>query len=87
MREIHKKIWPKWFKLVKEGKKNVEFRLADFKAKTGDVLVLKEWDPKKGRYTGRIIKRRIIFVHKINPFDYYKQKEIKKHGVYLIELE
>jgi len=23
MAEIHKKIWPKWFELIKEGKKNV----------------------------------------------------------------
>ena len=41
MATIHKKIWPKWFNLIKKGKKNVEFRLADFKLKEGDTLVLK----------------------------------------------
>jgi len=87
MREIHKKIWPKWFRLIKKGKKNVEFRLADFQVKPGDILVLEEWDPIKKKYTGKLIKKKIKFVHKINPLDYYKSKELKKYGVYLLELE
>ncbi len=36
---------------MKTGKKNVELRLADFKIKAGDILVLKEWNPKKKTYT------------------------------------
>jgi len=85
MAEIHKKIWPKWFKLMKTGKKNVEFRLADFKIKPGDILVLDEWDPKKKKYTGKSLKKRIKRVTKINPFDFYKIGAIKKCGCYLIE--
>lgn len=87
MAEIHKKIWPKWFRLIKKGRKNVEYRLADFKIKPGDILILEEWDPKKKKYTGRSIKRKVKFVHKINPFEYYKIKDLKKFGHYLIELE
>ena len=87
MAEIHKKIWPKWFELIKEGKKNVEYRLADFKIKPGDILILEEYDPKKKKYTGRTIKRKVKFVHKVNPFEYYKYKELKEYGHYLIELK
>lgn len=54
---IHKKIWPKYFRLMKAGKKNVELRLADFKIKPEDTLILEEWDPKKKKYTGRILKK------------------------------
>ncbi|HPO75467.1 MAG TPA: DUF3850 domain-containing protein [Candidatus Pacearchaeota archaeon] len=50
---IKKKILPKYFDLVKSGKKKFELRLADFKIKEGDVLILEEWDPKKKEYTGR----------------------------------
>ena len=55
MRKVRKKIWPKWFKIMKAKKKNVELRLADFNIKKGDILILEEWDPKKKEYTGRSI--------------------------------
>jgi len=51
--EIKKKIWPKYFELVKSGKKKFEVRLADFRIKEGDILILEEWDPKTEKYTGR----------------------------------
>ena len=41
-RVIRKKIWPKYFGLVKSRKKNFEIRLADFRIKEGDVLILEE---------------------------------------------
>lgn len=50
---IHKKIWSKYFELVKAGKKRFELRLADFDVEEGDVLVLEEWDPETKKYTGR----------------------------------
>ncbi|GIW62284.1 MAG: hypothetical protein KatS3mg090_0110 [Patescibacteria group bacterium] len=40
MRVIHKKTWPEWFALIEAGKKNIEFRLADFEVEDGDILVL-----------------------------------------------
>lgn len=86
MRKVRKKIWPRWFKLIKARKKNVEWRLADFKIRPGDTLVLEEWNPKKKRYTGRAIKRKVKTVHRKNPFDYYKYKDLKKYGHYEIEL-
>jgi hypothetical protein len=45
-RRIEKKAWPEWFQLVWDGEKTYEYRLADFEIEPGDVLVMKEWDPK-----------------------------------------
>lgn len=82
---IKKKIWPEYFKLVKSGKKKFELRLADFKIKTGDVLVLEEWNPEKKEYTGRKIKRKIKYVLKFNLNDFGQKKEIEKKGLYVIQ--
>jgi ASC-1-like (ASCH) protein len=87
MATIHKKIWPKWFNLIKKGKKNVEFRLADFRLKERDTLLLEEWDAKKKKYTGRILKTKVKKLIKKNPFDFYSAKDIKKHGIYIIGFE
>ena len=85
MAVIRKKIWPEWFKLIKSGKKKAELRLADFQIKAGDVLILEEWNPKKKKYTGKSIKRKIKRINKFNLLDFHQAREIKKYGCYLIE--
>jgi ASC-1-like (ASCH) protein len=85
MRVIHKKIWPKWFKLMRMGRKNVEFRLADFRIRPGDTLVLEEWNPKKKKYTGKSLKKKVKRVTRINPLGFYTAGALKKYGCYLIE--
>lgn len=85
MKKVRKKIWPKWFKIMKAKKKNVELRLADFNIKKGDILILEEWDPKKKEYTGKMLRKKVKRVIKFNPLDFYTAKEIKKYGCYLIE--
>lgn len=70
MAVIKKKIWPKYFEQVKTGKKKFELRLADFNLKKGDVLVLKEWDPKKKEYTGRKIKKKVKYLLKFKLNDF-----------------
>lgn len=86
---IEKKIWPDFFQKIKNNKKHFEVRLADFKIKKGDTLVLKEWHPKTKKYTGRKLKFNAGFVFKI-PKDmkkFYSSTNIKKYGFYIIELE
>jgi len=56
---IHKKIWPKYFELVKANKKRFELRLADFKVKKGDVLILEEWNPKTKKSTVEKFKKKV----------------------------
>ena len=82
---IEKKISPKYFELIKSGKKKFELRLADFKIKKGDKLVLKEWDPKKRKYTGREMKKKVNYVLKFKLNDFNQEKEIKKKGLYVIQ--
>jgi len=85
---IAKKIWPEYFKKIKERKKHFEVRLADFKIKNGDTLILREWNPKTKKYTGRTLKRKIGFTLKM-PEDikkFYSEKDIKRYGIYVIEL-
>jgi len=82
---IEKKIWPKYFEAVKTGKKKFELRLADFKIKKGDILVLEEWDPKKKEYTGRKIKRKIKYLLKFKLNDFGQKKKIERRGLYVIQ--
>lgn len=83
---IEKKIWPEYFELVRKGEKKVELRLADFDLKEGDILVLREWDPKTKQFTGRKIEKEAKSVMKINPIRFHKTEEIEKYGFYLTEL-
>ena len=84
---IKKKIWPKYFDLVKSGEKRFELRLADFKIKRGDILLLQEWNPKTKEYTGRKIEKKIDFVLKFNLDDFSQEKEVKEKGLLVIQFE
>jgi ASC-1-like (ASCH) protein len=86
---IEKKSWPEYFKKIKENKKHIDVRLADFKIKKGDIIILNEWNPKTKKHTGRKLKLKAGLIFKI-PKDmkkFYSEKEIKKYGFYIIELE
>jgi len=87
MAVIKKKILPQYFELVKSGKKRFELRVADFKIKEGDILILEEWNPKTKKYTGRRIKKRVGYTLKF-PLNQFEQEDIiKRHGLYAIQLE
>jgi len=86
MARIKKKIWPKYFDLVKSGKKKFEIRLADFKIKEGDTFILEEWDPKTKEYTGRKLKKKAKFVYKFKLNSFGQKKEIEKKGLYAIQI-
>jgi Domain of unknown function (DUF3850) len=60
------KIWPKWFADILSYDKNFEVRLNDRGFKVGDELLLREWDPEKRDYTGRVIRRRVTYVSRID---------------------
>ncbi|OHA00561.1 MAG: hypothetical protein A3C11_02795 [Candidatus Sungbacteria bacterium RIFCSPHIGHO2_02_FULL_49_12] len=87
MKIIEKKTWPEYFRKVKARKKNVEFRLADFPISAGDSLILREWDPKTKQYTGRSLKRKVKMVHKVQMLKMHTPAELKKYGIYGIELK
>jgi len=87
---IEKKIWPEYFEKILSGEKNYELRLADFNCEPGDILVLKEFNPEKQQYTGRIIEKTITYTSKWKIEDlekFWKKEDIKKHGLQIISLK
>lgn len=86
-RRIHKKVWPDLFRLLQTKRKNVEIRLADFKLRQGDVLVLEEWNPNTRKYTGRSVERKVGMLLKFNLTKWNPIADIKKYGHYLIWLD
>jgi len=84
MVKIEKKIWPEYFQAILEGKKTYELRLADFECKEGDILVLKEWDPKTKEYTGREIEKKVSYVLKTKELKLWPKEEVEKYGYQII---
>jgi hypothetical protein len=85
--KIEKKTWPKLFQDVKNGKKNFDVRLADFRCKPGDVLVLREWDPKKKKYTRRILEKKVKYVLRTKNLTFWPKEDIQKHGFQVMEFK
>lgn len=47
------KSWPLYFDAIVSGEKTFESRKDDRGFALGDVLLLREWDPRVSQYTGR----------------------------------
>jgi len=86
MRKIEKKVWSEYFQAIVEGKKNFEVRLADFDCKEGDLLILREWNPRKKEYTGRVIDKKVTYVARTKDFGFWNSEEIEKYGYQIIGL-
>jgi Domain of unknown function (DUF3850) len=56
------KIWPEFFAPVLDGSKKFEIRINDRHFKVGDILNLREYDDRKGTYTGRSVMKRISYI-------------------------
>ena len=88
MAVIKKKIKPEYFKHVLSGKKKAELRLADFKVKEGDTLVLREWDAEAKSYTGRMVRKKVTYVGKFKTNSlHWPEEDIKKYGLQIISME
>lgn len=83
---IRKKSWPEIFRLMKSGVKKFDARVADFKIKKGDTLLLEEYDPKKKKYTGRTLKKKVRYVLKFNLNSFGQRKKVEQKGLYIIQL-
>lgn len=84
---IEKKVWPKFFQKIIDGDKTFELRLADFKCRPGDILVLKEWNPKTKKYTGRVLEKKVTYVLKIKDVKFWSKKDIDKYGLQIISFK
>lgn len=84
---IEKKVWPKYFQMIVDGQKKYELRLADWDCKTGDTLLLKEWNPETEKYTGRFIEKRVTMVMKTKEIEFWSKKEVDKYGYQIISFK
>jgi hypothetical protein len=84
---IEKKTWPEYFEKILTGEKTFEVRLADFDCKTGDTLVLREWDPKTKAYTGRQVEKKVGYMLKTKDLKPLTKEDIEKYGLYVIKIE
>ncbi len=86
--KIEKKILAEYFEKIKSGKKKFELRLNDFEAEEGDILTLREWDPNKKEYTGRMIEKKITDVSRFKIDDlFWPKEEIEEKGIQIISLD
>jgi Domain of unknown function (DUF3850) len=56
------KTWKMYFDQIVNGTKNFEIRKNDRNFKTGDVLVLQEWDKSLKGYTGKEVEKEIVYI-------------------------
>jgi uncharacterized protein YqfB (UPF0267 family) len=56
------KSWPDFFAPVLSGEKSFELRKNDRNYQVGDVLHMREFDDRKGEYTGRVCTKKITYV-------------------------
>ncbi len=82
--KIEKKIRTEYFGKVLSGEKKFELRLADWQCKTGDILVLREWNPETKEYTGRQIQKEVGYVIKTKDFNIFSKEDIEKYGYQVI---
>ena len=87
MKKIEKKVWPEYFQKIVDGDKKYELRLADFDCRPGDILLLKEWDNKTQKYTGREMEKEVTYVLKTNDVNFWPKEEIDKYGFQIISFK
>jgi len=85
--KIEKKCHPEYFKKILTGEKNFDLRLNDFSVNPGDILVLREWNPETGTYTGRSVRKKITYILNTKDLTFWNKDDIKKHGLIVMSLE
>ena len=57
------KIWPEFYNAVDRGEKTFEVRKGeDRQYASGDLVALREWDPKTKKYTGSFTTKVVTYV-------------------------
>lgn len=87
MARIEKKVWPEYFQLILDGKKQFELRLADCACAPGDTLHLREWDPATKQYTGRALDKAVTRVLRTKEQRFWPQEDADKYGFQIISFD
>jgi len=78
--KIIKKVQHKYFEAILEGRKQFEIRLADFKYKPGDTLVLVEQSINGKDLTGRKLECEVLFTINTKIAEkFWSKKKIDKY--------
>lgn len=56
------KTWPEFYNKIEDGSKRFELRKHDRPCSTGDVVILKEYNPASSQYTGKERKFKIGYI-------------------------
>ncbi|MFA5050782.1 MAG: DUF3850 domain-containing protein [Patescibacteria group bacterium] len=83
--KIKKNVQQKYFEAIIDGRKRFEVRLADFKCKPGDTIVLVEQKDKTKNSTGRKVECEVLYklnTKELNKF--YTKKDIEKYGLLIL---
>ncbi len=84
---IKKKVQQKYFQAVEDGRKRFEVRLADFKSKAGDILILEEQEEKTKKLTGRKIKCEVLYIFNTKDIKkFYKKEDLDKYGLVVLAI-
>jgi hypothetical protein len=85
---IKKKLLPEYFDDLVSNRKKYDLRLGDWLCQAGDILIFQEWDPKKEKYTGREIRKKVTYVRtfKLDHL-YWPKKDIEKYGLMIISIK
>jgi len=62
------KVWPEFFQDLYDDRKRVELRKDDRGFEVGDILLLREWDPNTGEYTGSFCTRKVTHILRGGPW-------------------
>lgn len=82
---IVKKVQQKYFTAVREGRKPFEVRLADFRCRPGDILVLKEQRAGTKKLTGRKTECEVLYKLNVKEAEkFYTKKQISKYGLVIL---
>lgn len=85
--KIEKKILSEYFQKILDNKKTFELRLADWECNQWDILILKEWDNKNKKYTGRVIEKKVTYIIKTKDLKFWSKEEIEKYGYQIISFK
>jgi len=84
---IKKKVKEKYFNAVIDGRKRFEVRLADFKCKEGDTLLLQEQEKNGNNLTGREINCEVLYKFNTKEIEkFYSKKDIDKNGLVILAI-
>ena len=84
---IEKKVQHEYFEAMIEGRKQFEVRLADFKYKPGDTLVLLEKKQGEKELSGRRLECEILFTLNTKVTErWWPKKKINKYGLAVLSL-